>query len=86
MIVRTHLLCPYQNCEVYNRTDSLRIQALIDEKRNVILQKPMDITSSKIEFQNKKWIRPSSCPYCNKHVDVVINETNQGRDVYLRKR
>lgn len=83
-LVRTHLLCPYSDCIAHFRSDPYRIQVLIDNDRNVQLQKPQDIPSARLVYLYKMWIKSSNCPYCGKDLEVVIDETHQGRNVYLR--
>lgn len=83
-LVRTHLLCPHSDCVAHFRGDPYRIQVLIDNDRNVILQKPQDIPSARLAYLYKKWIKSSKCPYCGKALEVVIDETHEGRNVNLR--
>ena len=52
--------------------------------RNVQLQKPKDIPSARLSYKYKKWIKSSKCPYCRKALEVVIDETHEGRNVNLR--
>ena len=84
MLVRTHLLCPYNDCEAHLRSNPYRIQVIVDVNRNVILQKPQKIRGKKLDYKNEKWVRNGSCPYCTKPVEVVIDETHQGRNVNIR--
>ena len=83
-LVRTHLVCPYSDCIAHFRNDPYRIQVLIDNNRNVKLQKPKDIPSARLAYLHKKWIKSSNCPYCGKALEVVIDETHQGRNVNMR--
>ena len=85
-LVRTHLLCPYSDCRAYFRADPFRIQVLLDKDRNVTLQKPKDMRGSRLPYLYRRWVKPSVCPYCEKKVEVIIDETHQGRNIYLRKK
>ena len=86
MLVRNHLLCPFADCVAHNRQDNKRIQVLVDEKRNVQLNKtsPGKKIKTKLPYLCKHWIIPEKCPYCNRPIEVVIDETHNGRNVYLR--
>ena len=84
MLVRTHSVCPYRDCKAHLRSGPYRIQVLIDEQRNVILQKPQDIQGSKLTYKYDKWVRSRNCPYCDKVVEVVIDETHEGRNLNIR--
>ena len=39
VLIRNHLLCPYQDCIAHKRENTPRIKVLIDEKRNVSVYK-----------------------------------------------
>ena len=84
ILVRTHLVCPYSDCIAHFRSDPYRIQVLIDNDGNVQLQKPKDIPSARLSYKYKKWIKSSKCPYCQKTLEVVIDETHEGRNINLR--
>lgn len=86
MLVRNHLLCPYLDCSAHQRSNSLRIRALVDEERKVVLQKSIvgNKTKSKLRFLYKLWSIPTKCPYCNRPVEVVIDETHDGRNISIR--
>jgi len=84
-LVRTHLVCPHSDCVAYFRNDPFRIQVLVDKDRNVLLQKPKDIRGIRLPYLHKRWVKSSICPYCEKNVEVVIDEAHQGRNIYLRK-
>lgn len=85
-MVRNHLLCPYLDCFAHQRNETLRIRALVDEERNVVLQKSIagKKAKSKLRFLYKLWVIPSKCPYCNRPVEVVIDETHNGRNISIR--
>ena len=84
VLVRSHLLCPYFDCFAHNRRDIQRIQVLVDESRNVELRKPIPIEGTRLSYLYKRWVKLSKCPYCNKSIEVVIDETHTGRNIYLR--
>lgn len=86
MLVRNHLLCPYHDCSAHQRGNSLRIRALVDEERKVVLQKSIvgKKIKSKLRFLYKLWVTPSKCPHCNRPVEVVIDETHDGRNINIR--
>jgi hypothetical protein len=86
MIVRNHLLCPHSSCVAHERKDENRIRALIDEKRNVTLEQSSKDkkTMTKLPYLNKKWIVRKTCPFCYRDVEVVIDETHDGRNISLR--
>lgn len=75
LLVRNHLLCPYLDCSAHQRSSSLRIRALVDVERKVVLQKSIvgKKTRSRLRFLNQLWVIPSKCPYCNRPVEVVID-------------
>jgi len=87
ILVRNHLLCPYSDCEAHNRQKSPRIRIKVDEERNVTLSQSEKGEKNKtsLPYQNKKWEKPTNCPYCNRELTVVIDETHNGRNIYLRK-
>lgn len=86
MLVRNHLLCPYADCVAHHRQDAKRIQVLVDENRNVQLRKtsPNKKTKTKLDYLGKKWIVTGKCPYCDGNMEVVIDETHNGRNIHLR--
>lgn len=84
-LVRTHLLCPHKDCVAFSRSNAYRIQAVIDENRNVQLQKPKNVQSNRLPYLHKLWVRQGICPYCNKELELVIDETHKGRNIYTRK-
>jgi len=86
MLVRNHLLCPYKDCIAHRRKDSNRVQVLVDEKRNVVLNKTFisKVKRTKLPYLNKRWVVPGKCPYCNRKLEVVIDETHNGRNINLR--
>ena len=86
MLVRNHLLCPYAHCVAHRGRDAKRIQVLVDENRNVELRKtsPDKKTKTKLAYLGKKWIVTGTCPYCDRNMEVVIDETHNGRNINLR--
>ncbi|HLE75674.1 MAG TPA: hypothetical protein VI864_06480 [Candidatus Bathyarchaeia archaeon] len=86
MLVRNHLLCPYDDCVAHSRKRAERIQVLVDEKRSVILKKtfPEKTAKTRLPYLNKKWIVPGKCPYCSRGLEVVIDETRKGRNIHLK--
>ncbi len=58
----------------------------MDEERKVVLQKSIGDkkTKSELRFLYKLWSIPSKCPYCNRPVEVVIDETHDGRNINIR--
>jgi hypothetical protein len=89
VLVRNHLLCPYSDCVAHERSNTARIKAVIDEKRNVSLFKSKSTIASKrtrLPYLFKKWIKQANCPFCTRSIEVVIDETRQGRNVHLRQK
>lgn len=86
MLVRNHLLCPYVDCAAHYRRDTKRMQVLVDEKRNVVLNKESSgkRTRTRLPYLYKHWIVPTKCPHRNRPIEVVIDETHDGRNIYLR--
>ena len=87
MLVRTHLLCPYSDCLANHRDNDDRVRALIDEERNVVLEKSSSLAKSartKLSYKGKLWAVPQVCPFCSRKFEVVIDETHEGRNISLR--
>jgi len=87
LLVRNHSICPYSDCVAHNRKDENRIRVLIDEKRNVTLKQSLKSVrkrSKTLPCLNKKWVVAQKCPFCERDVEVVIDETHAGRNVNLR--
>jgi len=86
LLIRTHLLCPYFDCIAHERKNIPRIQAVVDEKRKIELREPASTerNRTRLPYLYRKWVRVSECPYCNKPVEVVIDEKHKGRNIYLR--
>ena len=63
-----------------------RIQVAIDEERNVKLSQSEKGTpvKTKLGYKYKKWEKDSNCPFCYRPVTVVIDETHNGRNIYLK--
>lgn len=61
-----------------------RIQVLVDEDRNVELRKPIPVEGARLSYLYERWVKLSECPYCNRPVEVVIDETHPGRNIHLR--
>lgn len=86
-LIRNHLVCPYSDCIAHERGNMLKIKVSIDEERNVLLRKSKSTVRTKrtrLPYLYEKWVRLKECPYCNKPVEVVIDETHTGRNIYLR--
>jgi hypothetical protein len=91
MLVRNHLLCPYSDCEANKRSKELRIQVLINEvndERTVGLRKTLkgQKDNTTLPYKWTKEAYDSECPYCQRPVEVVIDETHTGRNISLRQR
>ena len=87
MLVRNHSLCPYSDCVAHDRRDIQRIKVLVDEERNVELQKSVageKKSRSRLNYKYKLWVIPQNCPFCNRPVEVVIDETHNGRNINIR--
>lgn len=86
VLVRSHLLCPYSDCVAHYRKNSPRVQVLLDEERAVSLRKGVSGKSVKtrLPYLNKRWVRLKECPHCDRPLEVVIDETHDGRNIYLR--
>ena len=87
---RNHLLCPYSNCEANKRSEDLRIQVIVAEingVREAILKKTVrgEPARTELSFRNDYEAFIEKCPYCQRPIEVVIDETHSGRNVYLRK-
>jgi len=58
----------------------------VDEERNIKLQqsswKPPRKT--KLKYKYELWEKPSICPFCDRPVEVVIDETHNGRNINIR--
>jgi len=59
---------------------------LVDEERNIELQqsswKPP--CKTKLKYKHELWEKPSICPFCDRPVEVVIDETHNGRNINIR--
>ena len=89
VLIRNHLLCPYSDCIAHERDNTARIKVSIDEKRNVSLYKSKSTINSertRLSYLFKKWVREAKCPFCKKSIEVVIDETHNGRNVSLRQK
>lgn len=86
LLIRTHLLCPYSDCIAHERKNIQRIQVSVDEQRKVKISQTVKgkVHRTELPYEYKKWIRPSKCPYCNRLVEVVIDETHVTRYIHLR--
>ena len=86
VLVRSHLLCPYSDCVAHYRKDTPRIHVLLDEERAVSLKKDVTnkIVKTRLPYLNKRWVRLKKCPHCNRPLEIVIDETHDGRNIYLR--
>lgn len=90
MLVRNHLLCPYTDCEANKRSGDLRIQVNVKEingLREVTLKKAVKGEKSRtsLTYRNDYEAFIEKCPYCLRPIEVVVDETHSGRNVYLRK-
>ncbi len=56
------------------------------EERDVSLRKEVSGKSVKtrLPYLNKRWVRLKECPHCDRPLEVVIDETHDGRNIYLR--
>jgi hypothetical protein len=90
MLVRNHLLCPYSDCIASDRSNELRIQVRInqdEDSRKVSLDKTFKTDKERTRLPYKytyEVFTKLSCPYCNRPVEVVVDETHKGRNVNLR--
>ena len=88
MLVRNHLLCPYGDCVAHDRSRDLRIQVLVNDERQVNLRKTTKGKRGKTRLRykgTKDVVRGQLCPYCNKPVEVIIDETHVTRYIHLRQ-
>ncbi len=86
-MVRNHLLCPHADCDAHRREDEERICVLIDAEGDVTLKQSLRTNKkslTKRAFTNNKKITTLVCPFCHKPIELVIDETHTGRDVYFR--
>ena len=89
VLVRNHLLCPYSSCVAHERGNTARIKAVIDEKRNVSIFKSKSSIAgerTRLLYLFRKWVRQATCPFCKKSIEVIIDETHNGRNVSLRQK
>lgn len=91
MLFRNHLLCPYSDCEANKRSGDLRIQVAVNEaegERTVSLTKTLKGEKEKtsLPYRYTKEAYDSECPYCQRPVEVVIDETHSTRYIHLRQR
>jgi hypothetical protein len=90
MLVRNHLLCPYSDCAAHHRSGNLRIQVLVNQingQRKVVLRESEkgDREKTSLPYKHNKEVYPGLCPYCQKSVEVVIDETHVTRYLHLRQ-
>lgn len=90
MLVRNHLLCPYSDCEANKRSGDLRIQVVvneINEERTVSLRKTLkgEREKTSLPYKWNKEVFDSECPYCQRPVEIVIDETHSTRYIHLRQ-
>ena len=90
VLVRNHLLCPYSDCICHYRSKDLRIQVLVNHvngEREVSLKETVTgekgRTNLPKKFTYEVYIE-LKCPYCQRPVEVVIDETHNGRNINLR--
>ena len=91
MLVRNHLLCPYSDCEANKRSGDLRIQVVVNEingERTISLKKTLkgEKDNTTIPYKWTKEAYDSECPHCQRPVEVVIDETHSGRNIYLKQK
>ena len=85
MLIRNHLLCPYGDCVAHFRKAGVMIRALIDEGRSIVLEKAFSVKmGGRLSYEYKLWVVPQKCPFCERQVEVVIDEKHDGRNVSLR--
>jgi hypothetical protein len=91
MLVRNHLLCPCSDCVANKRSGTLRIQVQVNQigsQREVRLEKTVAGERGTTNLPYKYTVevyKGFSCPYCNRPVEVVIDETHSTRYVHLRQ-
>ena len=91
MLVRNHLLCPYSICNANKRTGELKIQVLVNQTNGerIVGLKPTIRGKRKRTDLSYNFIKEGhsglSCPYCNRSLEVVIDETHSTRYVHLRQ-
>jgi hypothetical protein len=91
MLVRNHLLCPYSDCEANKRSEDLRIQVIVNDvndKRTVRLEKTLkgEKEHTSLPYKWTKEVYDADCPYCQRPVEVVIDETHSTRYIHLRQK
>lgn len=90
MLVRNHLLCPYSDCEANKRSGDLRIQVVVNEddgERTVSLGKTLkgEKENTSLPYRYTKEVYDAECSYCQRPVEVVIDETHSTRYIHLRQ-
>lgn len=91
MLIRNHLLCPYSKCDANKRSGNLRIQVLVkqvNDKREVRLKQTVSGERGRTKLPYKYTNETYSglfCPYCNRPVEVVMDETRSTRNIHLRQ-
>jgi hypothetical protein len=91
LLIRNHLLCPYADCDANKRSGDLRIQVLVNQdngEREVRLKPTIrgQRGRTKLPYKYTKEVYSDLfCPYCNRPVEVVIDETHVTRYVHLRQ-
>jgi hypothetical protein len=83
-------LCPYSDCEANQRSGSLRIQVRVNEvndKREVSLRRTLkgEKERTSLIYVWRKEVYNEKCPYCQRPVEVVIDETHSTRYFHLRQ-
>jgi hypothetical protein len=91
MLVRNHLLCPYSDCEANKRSGELRIQVIVNEVTNgrtVSLRKTAkgEKERTTLPYNFNREVYGEKCPYCQRPVEVIIDETHSGRNIYLKQK
>jgi len=87
MLVRNHLLCPYSDCDAHYRAKDLRIQVQVNDKegkREVTLKQTVKgkIERTNLPYKYAKEEYRQTCPYCQRPITIVIDETHNGRNIY----
>jgi hypothetical protein len=89
LLIRNHLLCPYSDCSAHHKRKILRIQIQVNDeegRREVTLKQTIKgkIERTGLPYGHAKEEYNQKCPYCQRPVIAVIDETGNGRNISLR--
>ena len=89
MLVKNHLLCPYSDCEAHSRQGNLRIQIQVaneEGKRTVNLSQSVKgrIIKTSLPYNHVREEFRKTCPYCNRPIIAIVDETHWGRKIFLK--